>query len=490
METTKKVYDFPFDRVRDQVAGAFRRSGRQGTVADVVAATGLPKHQVETVLPAVVSQCRGQMAVTESGEILYKFPQGLTNPEKSLGKKLALWTGRALQALFKLWIMVMLVGYFALFVLILVVALVVSIALSFARRGDDDRGGEGGGILGFFLVTRVFEFFLLLWLYSGEPEHRTSGRKKPFHKAVFEFVFGVEEKAEVRAQAERKAAIALIRTQKGTVSLEELMALTGKDRAEADAFVSRLMLEYEGEPRVSDEGTLSFFFPELLKTTQDPGRAHLPDRPLIPFTKNPAKTNHWIVGFNAFNLVFGVYFLAFGLQGFQAVNAGSDNLGLLYLITTAVTAAVGHLSLASAEAWVVGVLGVVPALYSAFFFGIPAVRRWREGRKNQRIKADNLRRKVVAAVLARPTEIRLDQVQPDSELNAPGKPGPDREALKEAMVRDLAASRSVDVVSDQPLVFRIADLEREQADLARIRQTTDLSRLALGQVVFDTEDRV
>jgi hypothetical protein len=430
------------------------------------------------------------MAVTESGEILYKFPQGLSNPERSLGKKLLKWTGKALAALFKAWIVVMLVGYFALFVLILIVALVVSIALSFAKRGDD-RDDSGGGILGFYLVTRVFEFFLILWLYSGDPYERQRKKTKPLHKAVFEFVFGVEDKPEVRAKMERKAFVSLVRQNKGTVSLEELMALTGRSRAEADAFINRLMLEFEGEPRVSEQGTLNFFFPGLLLTSGAPERAYtLPDREPIPFTRNPPKTNNWIIFLNGFNIVFGLYFLTLGLQGVQAVQAGGDSLGLVYLITVALVSSFGNLGLAGANAWVTGVLGVVPVLYSAFFFGIPLVRRLREAAKNLKIKTDNLRRKVVAAVLARPTEIHLEQVQPDSEKNAPGKPGPEREALKESLLRDLAGERSLDVKGTEPLVFALPDLEREKKDLEEVRRTTDLTKLAIGKIVFDTSDKL
>lgn len=491
METKKKVYNFPFDQVRDQVAGAFRRSGNKGTVADVVALSGLPKHQVETVLPAVVSECRGQMAVTESGEILYRFPLGLSNPEKSLGRKLLRWTAKALAALFKVWIMVMLVGYFVLFVLILLAAIAISIALSFAKRDGEDRGDSGGGIFGFYLVTRVVEMFVLIWLYSGDPYERTLKKKKPFHKAIFEFVFGSEESPEAWAKQERKAVISFVRQNKGSISLEELMALTGKPRQEADAFVSRLLLEYEGEPRVSDSGTLHFFFPELMKTSLGPGRPYvLPPQELIPFTRNPSNTNAWIIGLNAFNLVFSAYFLGFGLQGFDAVRMAGDNLGILYLITTAVVASVANLDLAAAEAWIVGVLGVVPLVYSGFFFGIPLVRRWRENLKNLAIKTGNLRRKIVAAVLSRPLEVRLDQVQPEAATEAPGKPGVEREAIKEGILRDLADDRAIDVLSASPLVYSVPELEREKKDLEEVRRSTDLSRLALGKVVFDTEERV
>jgi hypothetical protein len=476
---SKKVYDFSFDKVRDQVARALRRHDAQGTVADVVGLSGLPRYQVEQVLPAVVSDCRGQMAVTESGEILYRFPQGLTNPRKGFFRRFLTGAGKVLRALFKAWIVVMLVGYFILFLLILVAALLISIGASIAKR-NDDRDDSGGGFLAMYSVTRLVEFFVLLWLYSGDPDQRVRRQRKPFHKAVFEFVFGVEDKPEIREKAERKAFVALVRRNKGTVSLEELMALTGKARGEADGFISRLMLEFEGEPRVSDAGTLNFFFPGLLKTSGDVGTApNLPDRPLIPFTRNPGKTNGWIGFFNGFNILFGGYFLAFGLQGVDAVRASGDSLGILYVIATGLLSAFSGLTMAAAQGWILGVLGVVPVVYSAFFFGIPLLRRWRERRKNRQIQTDNLRRRVAGKALERPSEVRLDEVEPSQPL-----------VLKEQLLRDLAGDRPVDVLGVNPVVYSVPELEREIRDLAQIRKNTDLSKLAIGKVVFDTEDRL
>ena len=475
---TKKVYDFSFNSVRDQVARALRRHNNQGTVADVVGLSGLPRYQVEQVLPAVVSDCRGQLAVSESGEILYRFPQGVANRRRSWLQRVLSAAGKVLRALFKAWIVIMLVGYFLLFVLVLLAALIVSIGASLARRNDDRD--DGGGFLAMYSVTRLIEFFVLLWLYSGDPQQRVQKKRKPFHKAVFEFVFGVEDKPEVREKAERRAFVALVRQNKGTVSLEELMALTGKGRGEADGFISRLMLEFDGEPRVSDAGTLNVFFPGLLRTSGDADKTpYLPDRPLIPFTRNPAKTNGWIGFLNGFNIVLGGYFLAFGLQGVGAVQSSHDSLGVLYVLTVGLLSAFSGLTMAAAEGWLFGVLGVVPVAYSAFFFGIPLVRRSRERRKNRQIQTDNIRRRVAAKVLERPAVIRLDQVEPSQPL-----------PLKERLLRDLAGDRPVEVTGVNPVIYAVPDLQREIEDLAAIRRNTDLSKLTLGKIVFDSEDRI
>ena len=101
MEKKKKIYDFPIEKVRSQVISAFKHHGSSGTVSDVMGFTGLPKYQVETAVKTVAADCRGQMAVTESGEIVYRFPQGFSNPQKSLWKNILRYTAKGLAALFK-----------------------------------------------------------------------------------------------------------------------------------------------------------------------------------------------------------------------------------------------------------------------------------------------------------------------------------------------------------------------------------------------------
>ena len=58
------------------------------------------------------------------------------------------------------------------------------------------------------------------------------------------------------------------------------------------------------------------------------------------------------------------------------------------------------------------------------------------------------------------------------------------------MLRDLAGSRSLEVKTTEPLVFAVPDLDRERKDLEEVRKNTDLSKLALGKVVFDTGERL
>ncbi|NNM67197.1 MAG: hypothetical protein HKM06_04195 [Spirochaetales bacterium] len=483
-ETNPKIYDFPFERVKNQVAGAFRKTGLQGTVADVLTVTGLPKYQVETVLPAVVADCRGQLKVTDSGEILYHFPKGMASQSrKTLWHRFVDWLAKAGTFLFKIWIVVMLIGYFVLFVALIVIALLVSVAVSASRRDDRDSG-DGEGLLGLFAVSRIVEFVMLLWMYSGDPVIRTQKKKKPFYKAVFEFVFGAERDPATWGKIERKAVLAWVRKNKGTITLEELIQMTGKSREEANAFVSRLLLEYEGEPMVSDDGTLYYAFPSVMTTSSSEVHDYrLPEQELIPFTRNPSKTNGWIIFFNGFNAVLSLYFLAGSLGGLQA----RDALSFLYRVVEALGVAGGGTA-ASVNSGIFWGLGIVPAVYSLLFFGIPALRRWKEAQLNRGIQTNNLRRKVAALTLASPRSIDLAQVQPDSERNAPGKIGPEREALKEALLQDFASPRSVEVTEKAKggYLFAVPEFERELLDVQKVRQAIDPSKFALGKVVYDS----
>jgi len=271
MSKTSKIIEFSTDKVEHQLVAALKKNQGSATVADLVGLTGLPKYQIQTMLPVVVNAYRGHMQVTETGEVIYRFPQGYTNQNKGWAatwkrtiKKVLQVSALVLKSVFKAWIVLMLVGYFALFVFILIASVVISIALSFARK-DEDRDDSGGGILGFYMVTRVFESFLLLWLYSGDPQIRDQKKKKPFFKAVFEFVFGVEEAPQAYELRVKKAVLAALQEKKGSITLEELMYMTGASRPEADRLISQLLLEMEGEPMVSAQGTLYFFFPSSLK---------------------------------------------------------------------------------------------------------------------------------------------------------------------------------------------------------------------------------
>lgn len=475
----KKVYDFPFEQTKNQVARAFRKLDGQGTVADVISRTGLAKYQVEKVVPAVVDECGGQLRVTDSSEVLYYFPQGVVNRKtgwRGFWKEASAVAGKVLASLFKIWIVVMLVGYFSLFLLLFLVAVVAAIALSFAKRDDRDSDSSG---LGFYFVAKLFEWFILIWLYSGDAGLRRDKKaRKPFYKAVFNFVFGVEGFKAEREQAEKKALISLIQHRQGLVTVDEVMGLTGASRAEADAVLSRFMLEFEGDVQVSEGGVLYYSFPELLKTSQKAGAVQLPPAPLIPFSGNEGRTNGWIIFFNAFNALFGGYYLYFGLLAAPGA-PGSLLFDLVGVLAAQSGLGLGRVSLAL-------ILGAVPFAFSLTFFGIPLWRRFKESAENWQIKLRNFRRKLVNFVRRQPQAVALSRLDPESETEMPVKKLSQLPQKKEELLRELADGRNLEVEQQgSELVFKLEALAREEAELTALRQKKGPA-FQLGGTVFDS----
>ncbi|MDR1654418.1 MAG: hypothetical protein LBR96_00360, partial [Treponema sp.] len=132
-----------------KVIDAFRRYRKGATVADIVAATALPLEKVRELVPLAADEFSARLEVTESSEIRYSFPRGFTSRYRSFAARFKRFTEKALNGfkitvsfLFKVWIMFMLVGYFAFFMLIALASLVLSVAGS---SNSSNRSRNGGG---------------------------------------------------------------------------------------------------------------------------------------------------------------------------------------------------------------------------------------------------------------------------------------------------------------------------------------------------------
>ena len=59
---------------------------------------------------------------------------------------------------------------------------------------------------------------------------------------------------------EKKAVVAFLQANKGIITIHEFMAITGLPPLEAETRINRYLFEFEGEPRVSDAGTIYYSF--------------------------------------------------------------------------------------------------------------------------------------------------------------------------------------------------------------------------------------
>jgi hypothetical protein len=270
------------------------------------------------------------------------------------------------------------------------------------------------------------------------------------------------------------------------ITLEELMALTGRESVDANPLINRLLLEFEGEPGVTDNGTVVYAFPELMRTSEGERRTtgQVPlqnpsTKRLAPFSANKKKTNGWIIFFNAVNLAFGAYFLGISLaQGAAAIVKGGP---ALYSFTGSLLARAGI----DPVPLMATVLGVIPVAFSILFFLVPLLRKIRLDRQNARIREEELRKRIYARVLASPARVSPADITPERDELDPK----DLPAASRRIIERLAAEQKAEPVvqeKDGTFAYRFAELERQQGDLERFRNGIDEKKYAVGKTVFDS----
>jgi hypothetical protein len=494
----QKVYDFPLEKVEGQLVSFLRQKRGESTVADMIAGTGLPKYQVEQAAKAALDEYAGRLKVTESGELLYYFPDGMRSTLKGAGPALKrFWksfTGAAARVftfLFKIWIVATLVGYFVLFAALVVLAILASVAASVAGKGDNRDSGRdrGGGFGGMFLVMQLFDLILRMWFISSilkDPRKKQRPGGRPFYKSVFGFVFGEGDPNKGWDEEQRRYIVAFLRAHKGVITIEELMALTGRETDAANALMNRLLLEFEGEPGVTDDGTVVYSFPELMRTStssqKSPGQVPLlnpASKLVVPFSANKPRTNGWIIFFNAFNLAFGSYFLGISLA--QGTAALAKSGPYLYSFVGRLLQQAGISPVPVLEM----VLGIIPVAFSVVFFLVPLVRKIRLGRQNDSLREEMLRRRVMAQVLASPSHVDPRDLRPTSTNMDPRDLAGRSRKILDRLAASLKAE-PVPVEKEGVFAYRFPELEREVADVEAFRRGIDTKRFEVGKTVFDS----
>lgn len=493
-------------RIKDReayrkITGAFKTRRQGATIADIVAQTALPLQTVRELTPLAADEYSARLEVTESGEIRYSFPQGFTSKYRGFRaglRRLAEKAGKGLRVfgtwLFKTWIMVMLVGYFVLFMLIALAALLVSTAASVS--GSNNRSdNRGGGIGGLYLTSSIFNLIIRIWFYSEltrSMDSRYYGnsraprpRGRPLYKAIFSFVFGEEDREGDRIAREKKAFIAYLHTHRGIISLPEFMALSGLPPSRAEEELCSRCAEFGGMPEVSEEGTLVYRFDEILLRSDAPLAGNPNSAPLIrglkKFSGNTKKMNSWFALINGVNLIFGSYFL------FNAVNTGAilsqahfDAASYLYKITYLL---MGSLTASPLPFITVG-LGIIPLVFSALFWGIPALRCLLMHGENEAIKLENLRKSAFSRIWFFPGAVKEGDIKAEQQECRPKNLA----AARSRVIKEMGSYAMPDVTVDEGgnTVYAFPDLEREKEALEKYRAAINPGAASLGKTVFDS----
>ncbi|HVY37510.1 MAG TPA: hypothetical protein VHM31_06230 [Polyangia bacterium] len=440
-------------RAKALMLDALRGRNAKLTRADAVVASGLPEEEAARALTALLREYRSHLSATESGELVYEFDprfqrrDALTLRERAAAVGARLWKGFTF--LFKVAIVTTLVAYFTAF-------MAMMIAMIVARSNSSDRDDDGG-----------FGFGGLLWFWGWDTGSSGYGRQRarfaprerrePFYKRVFSFVFGPPAPAR-DPLADEKQVVAYIRAQRGRIAAVDLVRLMGWTFPRAEQEVTRLMVDYGGEPEVSDDGVVIYTFKELRKTADKTagGVTDLAPRwaserleTPAPVTGNDAGTNLMIGAFNGFNL----------LAPFWIVPAFEARL---------------HVSLAS---WHVA-LWDFPLAFSALFFAVPAARWIKARRDAARIRARNDRRRLLGRIFAAAGPRPREELAPTPALAA---------ALDRELV-ELGGDVAAEPDAQGRVLYTFPRIEQETAAVVRARAAAPAIEREAGAIVFSSAD--
>ena len=453
------------------------------TIADAAAKAGLALRDAERGLHFLSSKYRGTLAVTEQGELLFRFPHGFSLP---LLKKpwLLRFVDRSRRAVLgaakfvvRAWISVVLIGYAAVF-------LALALALAFSGNRDDDRAFAPA-----YLVLRVIAE-ALFWTFHpfspfayqdarGEAPRRRREQTTPFYEKVNRFVFGPDDKKPDAREMERRI-LQQIRVNAGRIGIADVLQVTGLPRAEADPLMSRLLLDYEGDIDVSEDGAITYRFEKLRKTantlaTQAPPPVWRDKVLPPPITGNEAGSNLLIAGLNGFNLIMAWVALQMNLTVDRVI----------HFFTTIQDQIPAPPLPYDGIPWA---LGAVPFVFSALLFALPMWRWATDASRKKKAAEENARRAVLKTVIE---EVKKDGVGVREDTlkrawqQATGEAPNDKQLIEQVV--ELGGDVDMDAHAEGRGLFRFRDLEAEVEELKRQRAATSVQETQVGQVVFRAE---
>ncbi len=318
-----------------QLMTAVEQLGYRVTCGDVATHIGLHLEEARSGLLALTSETGGNLAVTDTGEVIYALPRDFRQVliRKYVRLQFQEWIARIWTVVFYL----IKISFGILLIASISVVYLTILAITLAAIFSDSNGGDCGDCAGSGdCVLNIFS-----WGNSSPPplttttaplSHkqqkspiRAKTQRKPlnFLEAVFSVLFG-DGNPNADLEQRRWSYIGnLIHRQQGAVIGEQIAPYLddlgrGFER-EYENYMLPVLTKFNGIPEVSPTGQLVYYFPDLQTTVKDaPGQSIRVPQILRErkwkFTKaTPTQTN-WAIALGVGNIV-GIAILAMMLGG-------------------------------------------------------------------------------------------------------------------------------------------------------------------------------
>ncbi|MBD2346538.1 hypothetical protein [Anabaena subtropica] len=366
---------------------AVEKLGYRVTIGDVATQAGLNLAEAGQGLLALASDAGGHLQVAETGDIVYLFPRNFRDilRNKYLKLRLQEWWQKIWGILFYL-IRISFGIFLVASIALITIAIIMIITAMNSNSDNDNRNSGSSGSWGFFYFPDLFWYFSPNYGYSSQERRRSRQESSDlnFFEAVFSFLFG-DGNPNANLEERRWQEIAsVIRSNRGAVAAEQIAPYLDDIgevyQQEYEDYMLPVLLRFNGQPSVSSEGQIVYYFPELQvrasKKRQQPLAVYLEEF-LWHFSAASSGQVMLSAGLGIVNLV-----AALVLGGLLADGTVAAELGGLV-------------------AFVQGIYWVLLA-YGIGFLGVPLVRylwiKWR----NQKIAARNRDRLARARLLASP----------------------------------------------------------------------------------------
>ncbi|MCC5639887.1 hypothetical protein LC593_29490 [Nostoc sp. CHAB 5844] len=365
---------------------AVEQLGYRVTIGDVATQAGLNIAEAGQGLLALAADAGGHLQVAESGDIVYLFPQNFRAilRNKYLQLRLQEWWQKVWGVIFYL-IRISFGIFLIVSIALITISIVIIITAANSDRDNDNRGSNYRG--GFFYFPDLFWYFSPNYYDTSYQQRRHNSRQTSelnFFEAVFSFLFG-DGNPNARLEERRWQEIAtVIRHQRGAVVAEQIAPylddLGPGYKQEYEDYMLPVLIRFNGQPKVSSEGQIVYYFPELQVRATKKGRQSVPaSLEELPWRFSRAGS--------------GQIMLSAGLGVLNFV--GALILGNLLRDGT-VAAQLGGL-----VAFVQGIYWLLLA-YGIGFLGVPLVRYFWIQWRNKKIVARNRDRLSRARILTNP----------------------------------------------------------------------------------------
>lgn len=263
LETDKLPSD-----VRKRAMDAIDASGGRVTIGDVASKAGLKLAEAQKSLQALAADTNGFLEVSDEGDVLYVFPKDYRTKlaAKSLRIKIEPLAEKAKSAGEYL----IRVSFGTALIASIVIVYTTIIALLSSRSDDDNRGRRGGRSYdsGFnFYISPTDLFWYWDPYYYRRRRVRTENNGMNFIESVFSFVFGDGDPNQGIEEERWKLIGQYIAANGGVVTAEEIAPYLDVQTTENDeSYILPVLLRFDGQPEVDDEGNILYRFASLQRT--------------------------------------------------------------------------------------------------------------------------------------------------------------------------------------------------------------------------------